>query len=893
MEIKNQKALKVGLSAIPIVIMLITLSLPIDILPPLGNLFNPNGGIWDLSTFSEHPKYKTISVPSIKNEIVCYYDFWGIPHIFAQTDTDMYFAIGYVQARDRLFQMDIMRRLYTGRLSEVLGRIALPSDIYYRNICLERAANATLMIMKADTTMNKELQGLQSYSDGINYFINHLTDRTLPPEFKLLGYKPNHWEPVHTLAFGKFMSQGLALQAYDFMMAMLSEVFTSNELNSLIPINNTVGMIPVLPNYGSYPSPPVSPNDNEVEQSTQDTVPTDIVTRVSQLYEQLERIQQLKILNIPLTTFSEGISNLFGSNNWVINGSISSSGYPMLCNDMHLSLTMPSVWYEMQHSSVESGINVYGFSFIGAPGVIAGHSQHAAWGFTNVGADVTDYYFYNTRITTQGKHQYLNDTEWQEFNFVKETIPIRGETDYEFNLKFTGHGPVLEYDTGLSDKYTAISMRWTGHDDLMYNDPDYLLTCIQKFWTSETLEDFIEAQRNWKVPGQNFVVATTEGDIAIRPVAKYPIRPKGNWGRLPQNGSDPSNNWLGYIPYEELAVCHNPSQCFLTSTNQKTTGPEYKYFLGSFFDEGYRSRRITELIQEKIDTDEKITIEDLMRFQSDNVDTRARVFKDTWSVIDPEGNLTLIAALNYLNTWGNDSNYEFGEMDRNLVAPTIFELWMNFYRQNIFADELLEAPEQVRGAYPQWNTVENITLYNASVRWFDDVTTSSRVETIEDIAYSALVKALDYLASPKGLGTKNLDEWLWGNYHKLDIRHIADLKPFNSGPYPWDGSGYTLNAAGSRNVHGGPSERVVYSVDPAIALMPHAYSTIPGGQNGHPLSRHYRDQLEQLYINRSNGRYGYHVSYYYQSAEIFQEIADTSSDDIFVIEATLIIKPGG
>jgi penicillin amidase len=825
-------------------------------------------------------------VPGVNNDVICYYDEWGIPHIFAQTDADMFFTIGYVQARDRLFQLDMMRRMYTGRLAEILGEDYLESDIYFRNICLERAANATWHIALNDPSLSSHLASLESYSDGINYFIDHMSTHEIPPEFRLINYIPDHWQPHHTLAFGKFMSYALAFQEYDFTLAILADHFTEAELLELVPINNTIGMIPVLPNYGSYPSPPEPPNSTTIINSPHvktEKIPSDVISKVHSLLTAKEKVKNINFNGINEEEYLKSFSSILGSNNWVIDGDISSTGYPILCNDMHLPLTQPSIWYEMQHASAESGINVYGFSFIGSSGVIAGHTSYAAWGFTNVGADVTDYYYYNTRVV-DGKEQYLNGSLWQDFEVISEIIPVKGQEDYEFEIKFTGHGPVLSYDTGLS--HTSIAVRWTGHDDLMYGDPDYILKSVQGYWMSTSLSGFIAAQREWDIPGQNFVIATTDGHIAMRPCAHYPIRPQGNWGRIPVNGSDPSNDWLGYIPYNDLPVCHDPAQHFLTSTNQKTTGPNYPYFLGSFFDDGYRSRRITSLIQSK----SSISVEDLQKFQSDNVDTRAHAFRIVWESVATPNNSTLQNALDYLNEWGNNPEYEFGEMDRSLVAPTIFSVFLDFFIENTFEDEYMGA-EVIR--YPQWHTLENMTLYNQSVKWFDDISTSSTIESIEDIAHRALVDTVDYLASKEGLGTSNMSEWLWGRYHTLNINHLADLGSFNSGPYPWDGSGYTLNAAGGRRVTSGPSERVVYSLNPLISSLPHAWSSLPGGENGNPLSNHYRDQLEALYINRTDEKYGYHLAHFYQTATAFKTAADVSSIDDFYIESTLILRPGG
>ena len=889
--------LRLGLSFGPILLIILLFSTPLGMIPPLGDLMNPNGGIWDVSTYAENAD-KTLTIPGLENDVICYYDEWGVPHIFAENDSDMFFAIGYVHARDRLFQLEMVKRLYTGRLAEVIGESALSADIQYRNLYLEQSANLTWNLILEEDPDGFYVKSLQAYSSGINYYIDHLSKHEVPLEFRLLNLRPTHWAPHHSIAYGKYMALGLGHDGFrEFTVALLSSHFSNNEILELFPINNSIGIIPVLPNFGSYPSPPTPPNGSGVPIRTsiegpEASLPKGVFNSILSIMKDSNDANQVLVDSnngFTVEDYFNVFDSILGSNNWVIDGNISSTGYPMLANDMHLQLVMPSVWYEIHHASKESGINVYGFSFVGAPGVVAGHSEHASWGFTNVGADVTDYYYYN--ISTDGS-QYLNGSTWQDFEIVQETIPVKGASDYELTIRFTGHGPII--NSGVSShldasNYTPIAMRWTGHCEIHHNEPDYIFRAILNFWTCKTLDDFVEAQRDWVIPGQNFAVATVEGDIAIRPVARYPIRPEGNWGRLPVNGSDPANDWLGYIPYNELAVAHNPTQHFLTSTNQKTTGPDYPYFMGSFFAPGYRSRRITQLIQEKIDSAEKITIEDMQRFQSDIVDTSVQTFQPVWSNIDVQGNSTLENALNILNNW-ESSGYQLGEMHKDLVAPTIYTEWLKFFRENTFDDELAGAPEEVEHQYPQDHTLENMTLFNQSVKWFDDHSTPE-IETIEDIAYNSLQDAVNYLYGE--FKTSDMSTWLYGSYHTLHPLHLSELEPFNAGPYPFYGNSYTLAAASGRTVRHGASERAVYSLDPAIKTMSHAWTSIPGGQNGNPLSKHYKDQLEKLYINRTGDLFGYHTAHFSLSSTVFKSTADASKQDDFYIESTLIFKPGG
>ncbi|MHA2053671.1 MAG: penicillin acylase family protein, partial [Candidatus Hodarchaeales archaeon] len=319
---------------------------------------NPNGGIWDVSTYAEHGD-KTLTIPNVKNEVICYYDEWGIPHIFAENDSDMFFAIGYVHARDRLFQLEMVKRLYTGRLSEIIGESALPADIQARNLCLDRAANHTWNLIRAEDPDGYFVESLQAYSDGINYYIDHLSPHELPLEFRLLNFRPTHWFPHHSIAYGKYMALGLAHDGFrEFTVALLSSYFSNTEILELFPINNTAGIIPVLPNYGSYPSPPTPPNGSGAPmqtyiESADKSLPINVLNAISNIMVNSEIASQVIVESnngYTVEDYNTIFDTILGSNNWVIDGNISDTGYPMLANDMHLQLVMPSVWYEIHHA---------------------------------------------------------------------------------------------------------------------------------------------------------------------------------------------------------------------------------------------------------------------------------------------------------------------------------------------------------------------------------------------------------------------------------------------------------------------------------------------------------------------------------------------------------------
>jgi len=679
---------------------------------------------------------------------------------------------------------------------------------------------------------------------------------------------------------------------YELIMSLYSSdtYFGIDIINELYPIQNTYNVIPVIPDNGTY----FMGNTNKIQPEQDDfvarlvqsrkgsSIPIEIIEPVIDTFNQ---VNQLSILGHSINDFIPGV---IGSNNWVVNGSRTESGYPLLANDMHLSHGIPPIWYEIHYYSAESGMNVYGFSFIGGPGVIAGHNDYCAWGYTNGQVDVIDCYYY--MVNPENDNQFWNGTinGFTDFITATELIKIKNAATYNLTVKFTDHGgvkcPVLPSSvypySEISDTYPgAISMRWTGLDI-----PNYLFKAVHGFTKMKNLDDFKEAGKDWKVPGQNTVYADIYGNIAIRPVGNFPIRPEGYWGRIICNGSANEGEWLGYIPYDELPVSENHEQGYYASTNQYTAGPDYPYFLGSFFDEGYRSRRINEILNSTgSGTGGTFTVADMMAAQSDNVDTCARQLVPTATIINPLPNETLvIQAVNYLKDW------DF-VMDKDSVAPAIWWVWVNFYINNIFNDEKEMANfTSTQFHYPQFNVIENITVHNSTVTWFDDVSTEGINETIEDIALKSMEDTVDYLESYFG---SDISKWLWGDIHKLYIRHLGGISSLSPPAYRWDGDQLTLNAAsGLTSVTSGPSERIVYDLGklrertldgvshPSIAI-----SCIPGGQRGWALSDHYIDQLEELWLE-----YKYHDSWSVNNLSDLLAIPEP-----FKNESSLILKPRG
>jgi penicillin amidase len=866
--------------------------------PPIGALISPNSGLWHVPGNSVLPEYQEINIINgIDSEITVIRDEWGVPHIFAQTDADVAFALGFCQAQDRLWQLDIQRRQFKGELSEILGPVALPADTLFRTIGLGRIADESWNYFKTYNSSSGFVESLESYANGVNAYINSLSPRDYPVEFKLLNYKPTHWTPQDTLAWGNMMSWGLTgdYLFYELYMALGEHFLGRDIMYELYPENNTYNIIPVVPDFGTYPlnagnSGSSRKEDTFTEKLTNsmensDYIPAEFVPTIENALKMLENANSLSIFGYELGEFALG---KVGSNNWVINGSKSTTGYPILANDMHQSHSAPPLFYEVHYTS-EEGLNVYGFSFIGSPEFVVGHNEYTAWGFTNAQVDVVDTYFYI--VNPENENQFWSDMKggYDDFTTVNETIKVKNSPDEEITVRFTLHDgvkcPVIPDNIYISDvikeRYPgAISVRWTGFDI-----PNTLIASAYEILRSKNLEDFKEAQELWNCPGQNTVYADIYGNIAIRPVGKYPIRPQGFLGRVPSNGSAGEGEWIGYIPYEELAVSENPQQGYLASANQKIAGPDYNYYYGSFVDDGYRARRINDILNGTgSGPGGTFTVEDIAAAQADNVDLCARNLVATATSITPEPDETLVMqAINILNGW----NYS---MLGDLVAPTIWWNWLSNYANLIFIDEFEEAgmdPDILPA--PQLNTIENLTMYNNSITWFDNVNTTNKVETVNDIALEAMREVISDLSQYMG---SDINNWLWGDFHMLEVRHLAGIRPFNPSLYRWEGDQLTLNAAGgTTRVRSGPSQRVVYDLSllkrrtlDGESIPTIAQTCLPGGQSGWPLSEHYIDQLEELWLV-----YSYHSAWFTSTKD--ELLAITAEG--FVVESTLILKPTG
>ena len=824
---------KIGKIALPLVLVIsmsVLLIVPLDIIPPLGGLIDPFTGIWTVYQDAEHPPFASVHIPSLSEQVTVVRDNWGIPHIYAANELDLYFAFGYVQAQDRLWQMDITRRQARGQLAEILGPNYIAADRFLRTLGMERAAQQTIdhMFSQQDEYNITLRENLSAFADGVNYYIANI-GANLPLEFKLINYRPAPWTLLDSISVGRILDYGLSWSDTDLRFANTIAELGNSSAWGLFPLNPPL-QTPVVPEYGiSYIPPPSSDiNTAKIPESLQNTI--------SDLLSWTENIPD------PEDILSRWQGEFIGSNNWAVNSTKSATGKPILCNDMHLSRDVPSIWYQAHLVAADTGRNIYGFVPPGVPVIIAGHTEHVAWGFTNVAADVIDWYYYN--INPADSDQYWYNGGWQTFEEETIIIPVKGEAPYHHTIRRSVHGPVMS-DVGISYNDYVIAQRWTGAE------PSFEMIALDKMTMAHNYTEFIEGQKFWWTISQNIVFADVYGNIAIRPTGHWPIRSEW-YGGLPHNGSAGEGEWIDFVDFDDLPYSLNPDRGWVVSANQLAAmqGPSaYPHYIHQGYAPGYRARRIIQMLE----NDDSVTVDDMKRIQNDVLDTGAEAFVPY--LIDAFDNAgasitsdpVLSAAIDQLRTW----NYT---MLKEWTAPTIWRAWFDFYWEDVFADEY---PTNRGGLlWPSPVILENLTRFNPSSPWFDDTATGT-VETRDDIIIRAFQDAMDQLVDEEGT---DVSQWTWDKFHFVVYSHmVADA--LGHGPIPADGSGLTVSpsrvsmwAREQGAASGGASERLIVNFnDPQ-----HAQSVIPGGQSGNPLSRHYSDQLFQLFLVGD-----YHTDYLY------------------------------
>jgi penicillin amidase len=741
----------------------------------------------------------TLQVPGLRAPVTVVRDQWGVPHIYASNLHDLLFAQGYVHAQDRFWQMEFWRRLGSGRLSEVLGKSALPTDRFVRTIGWHRAAAQDWAQADPETRA-----ALEAYAEGVNAYISTHKGR-LGLEFTLLGLmgrnvEPEPWEPVHTVTWGKVM-------AWDLGGNMSAEL-----VRAAIIARLGTGAVPDL-----MPAPPP---DRPV-----------IVPHL---------LTQATLQSVPEAVFTAhflGEGADLGSNNWVVAGSRTETGMPLLANDPHLGIQMPSIWYEVglhcEPKGPDCPLNVVGASFAGCPGVIIGHNDRIAWGVTNVNPDVQDLFI--EKVNPENPNQYEYQGRWEDMQIVREEIRVAGQEEpVVVFARITRHGPIINDIVGGEEEewsygWQPLALSWTALQ------PGTLIRSILLLDKAQNWEEFREALSYWDVPSQNFVYADVEGNIGYQMPGRVPIRGKGD-GSLPVPGWTGEYDWVGTIPFDSLPRAFNPPEGYIVTANNAVVGPDYPYLLTVDWSDrtALRAQRIVELIEELT----PISVDDMKAIQGDNLSVWTReamphVLSALATYPDPR-------PAELLRAWDMQAT-------RDSAAAALFESFRLHLAERTFSDDLGDSLLRQAKAFTLY-ALEDL-LADPRSPWFDNRTTP-QVETRDDIIRQAMDDAMKELTERLG---PDIGKWRWGDLHTATFKNQAlgqsgiawVERIFNRGPVEADGTAGTVNnTAHNLNapyaVRSGPSYRQIVDVgDWSRSVSMHTT-----GQSGHPFHRHYDDMID-------------------------------------------------
>ncbi len=749
-------------------------------IPAFGKILNPHTGFWkngETQTLDlpEELQFKGLSKPA---QVI--FDDRMVPHIFAENIKDAAFVQGYVHAYHRLWQMEFQTHAAAGRLTEILGEIVLKQDQETRRIGIPYAANNALEEWKKDQTV---YSFIESYSNGVNAYIDQLSPADYPIEYKLLNYKPEAWTPLKSALLQKLMARMLAMRESDLENTNTKNTLGATTFDQLFP-EWFEEQDPIIPKGTVYP-PSVMP------------APTDTTN--------------LNIGGVYDHDLIKKYDPHLGSNNWAVSGSMTASGHPILCNDPHLMLTAPSTWYECQIHIPES--NTYGVSLPGSPGIIIGFNEHIAWGVTNVGWDLTDWY----KITWEdnSRKAYLYDGKYVPSRTVIEEYQVKGQGILRDTVYYTHWGPVayLEKD----HPYQDMAIQWVGHL------PSNEATTFYHLNKAKNYTEYADAIKGYATPPQNFAFASKENDIALWVQGQFPMK-NSEQGRFVQDGSKSASAWKGFIPQSHNPHIKNPERGFVSSANQHSAAPDYPYYFSGRFGD-YRGR----ILNQKLGKMDSITIQDMMDLQTDNENLRARQMLPLLLQYLDKSNLTE-NDLAYLKTFAG-WDYRF---EKDMVAPSLFDAWFDaFY--DITWDEIEALDFKGGKTWPKWWRTIHLLRDEPNSVYFDVQKTTEK-ETANDVVTSSFKKACKKLSE---WSKKENKEPLWGPYKATDILHLSRvIKPFAFTNIDVGGDRTALNAISK---HNGPSWRMIVELGEEIE----AYGIYPGGQSGNPGSPNYGDFIDK------------------------------------------------
>jgi penicillin G amidase len=732
----------------------------------------------------------TLKLAGLEHPVIVLRDPWGVPHIYAENEHDLFFAQGFVAAQDRLFQMELWKRVGQGRLAEVFGPAYLERDINARRLAYRGSMADEYTSYAADAK-----QILEAFAQGINAEIALRTAQGgpgLPLEFQLAGFAPEPWKPEDCLSrmAGFPMTRNAVTE---LLHAKLVTLLGTKKASTLLNLDPPITL-------DSFPGEDLTLLTPELLRDLQGsdssmTMPPNLATAIALPEE-------------------EG-SSKWASNNWVVSGKVTASGRPLLSNDPHRTIDKSPALRYIVHL-VAPGWNVIGATEPGTPGVQDGHNERVGWGWTIFGMDQQDLYL--EKLDTNNSQRYTTESGWEQMKVRKSTFHVKGKADVTVEMKFTRHGPVLWEDSAT---HRALALRWVGAEPGTAGYMASLSLDRVQNW-----QEFEEAVKRWKLPTHNIVYADVEGNIGEHSVGMAPIR-KNFTGTMPVPGEG-AYEWAGWVPVPELPHQFNPERGFVVTANQRMTGKDFAYNVGFEWLEPFRANRVTEVLSEAVKSGHKLTREDMEQLQSDVTSLPAR---ELAQLLRAAAGSSEDAPTQMILRWNS-------AVERESPAAAIYELW-----QVEIEKEMLHrlAPESA------WKALEghvSLTVILNSLEHPDKDTFGTQPQAARDkLLLDTLKTAIEKMKKLQGAEPS---DWSWGRLHTVTFHHPLELLPgtrelFTIGPLARPGDSYTVNNAsytgGKFDQASGPSYREILDVgnwdESVVANVP--------GESGQPGSPHYAD----------------------------------------------------
>lgn len=765
--------------------------------PPLGNFLDPAHGIWSVARTADLPAEQELELSGVSAPVTVKYDDRGVPHVFASTEEDAFRALGWVHARDRLFQMELVQRAVAGTLTELVGARALPLDRNARELRLAKAAEDKWAAIADDSPVKR---AVTVYMEGVNAYIAGMRPEELPLEYRLLNRKPRRFNPQDTYYLLIRMSQTLSYQESELRFAALEQMVGRAAAEALLPINAPI-QEPIEPVPG-----------RSAPRLTPPLFPAPISPSAAQVALAKRTMEAHDLFAGPLTRADASV----GSNNWAVSPARSASGYALLAGDPHLELTLPSIWYEA-HMVVPGKLDVYGVSFPMSPIIPIGFNREMAWTMTNTGNDVVDYYR-ETVDDTLRPRRYMLDGAWRDVELREETfVEANGRTIARDTMYATHRGPLLKTSLGW------MSQRWTAREVSDEGD------AFRRVMYAGNVNEFYEAMRGFQTPAQNMLTADRSGSIGIRSTGRYPIRPGDGRGDVVFDGSSSASDWIGDQPVSWYPQSVNPAQGYLASANQQPIDPSVRpQYQGSDWPTPWRAMRINAILR----ANAQVTPEDMRKAQTDPRSELTAFVMNALreAVATARANATWAesdeAALQHLESWN-------GEFTPDNNGAVLYSSLLSALTQLTW-DELVIPGENRRVVTPSQMMLVQLLRDPSSV-WWDDRSTSEAVENRDAILLRALRDAWTLARTRYG---NDPSQWKWRDLRVANVHHLLRLPGFGRTDIPVTAGPGTLSPDSFSGTHGA-SWRFVVELAPEIR----AWGTYPGGQSGNAVSPRYDDRL--------------------------------------------------